>query len=274
MLKTLTFLIFLSLCSHMDAKHIKIYLLTGQSNSLGTTADKKDKTASKPPVDPNDKRIPFFWSNRSTAAADGPAAIIGDSGGEITTLKEQQGQGKNPTFWGPEINFGRTLYSRGERDFLIMKASRGGGGNSHWVKGKQMHQHILKTVATATAQLDKAGHTYEFTCLLYLQGESDSNKEAAISGQRFLELFNNLKTELPNASHMKAIIGGIGAAGSRRDIVRQQQKSLAAKHPDISYFSNLDLAKHLYDRLHFDKTAKLTIGERFAESALKALNSK
>lgn len=248
-----------------EAKHIKIYLLTGQSNSLGTTANKKDKDPSRPPASPLDKKIAFFWNNRSTAAADGPAAIIGDSGGKITTLKEQQGQGKNPTFWGPEIGFGRALYEAGERDFLIVKASRGGGGNGYWRKGKQMYQHVLATMRAATQQLEQSGHTFEVVSMLYLQGESDSVKEAKVAGKRLGELIDNLKQDLPNAKNMVTVIGGIGAASAKGDIVRQQQKTLAKEREDVGYFSNLDLKEHLYDRLHFDQPAKLKIGQRFAK---------
>ncbi|MFC4991627.1 sialate O-acetylesterase [Rubritalea tangerina] len=255
--------------SSATAKHIEIILLTGQSNSLGTTANKKDTDPSKPPLDPSDKHIAFFWSNRSTAAADGPAAIIGDSAGKITTLQQQQGQGRNTTFWGPEINFGRKLYASGKRDFLIIKASRGGGGNGHWVKGQQMYQHILKTTNTATEALKQSGHTFTFTTLLYLQGESDNNKEAQIAGQRFSELLANLRKDLPEATNMQAIIGGIAPVGKKHDTVREQQKQLAESRSDIQYFSNLDLQKQLYDRLHFDKAAKLEIGHRYFQAYSK-----
>lgn len=249
----------------MPAKHIKIYLLTGQSNSLGTTANKKDDDPAKPEFSKLDKKIPFFWSNRSTTAADGPAAIIGDSDGKITTLQEQQGQGANTTFWGPEVSFGRALYTAGERNFLIVKASRGGGGNGYWVKDNQMYKHTVKTVSRATEELKKLGHTYELDTLLFVQGESNSSDEAAIADQRFTELLEGLREDLPNAEKMNAVIGGIAAAGGSRDLTRKLQKSLADSRDDIAYFSTLDLQPQLYDRLHFDKAAKMEVGERFAK---------
>ena len=85
-LLTKLFIVSMSLSLLADAKHVKIYLLTGQSNSLGTTADKKDKRAATPSKNSADSKIPFFWSNRSTRGGDGPATIIGDSGGKITTV--------------------------------------------------------------------------------------------------------------------------------------------------------------------------------------------
>lgn len=251
------------LVSDVAAKHIKVYVLTGQSNSLGTTANKQDVDPQRPPADPADLKIAFFWSNRSTAAADGPAAIIGDSDGKITSLKAQQGQGKNPSFWGPEIAFARALYHSGERDFLVVKASRGGGGNGFWRQGKQMYQHVLTTVNGALGELNKQGHSYSIVGLLYLQGESDSVKESKVAGKNLGDLIDHLKKDLPEAKHMKTVVGGIGASGARRDATRAGQKKMAASRPDVFYFSNLDLQKNLYDRLHFDKAAKLEIGRRF-----------
>ena len=250
----------------MHAKHIKIYLLTGQSNSLGTTANKKDDDPSKPEFSKVDKKIPFLWSNRSTTAADGPASIIGYSDGKITTLQEQQGQGVNTTFWGPEISFGRALYAAGERNFLIVKASRGGGGNGFWVKDKQMYKHVVDTVNLATEQLKKLGHSYELTTLLYLQGESNSAAEAAVADERFSDLLAGLREDLPEAEKMNAVIGGIAAGGGSKDLTRKLQKSLAESRDDIQYFSTMDLQGQLYDRLHFDKAAKMEIGLRFAKA--------
>ncbi|WP_178930839.1 sialate O-acetylesterase [Oceaniferula marina] len=254
----------LTLCMPgVQAKHIKVFILTGQSNSLGTTANKTDTDPENLPASELDARIPFFWSNRSTTAADGPAAIIGDSGGKILTMRKQQGQGRNPSFWGPEVAFCRGLYENGGRDFLLIKASRGGGGNGYWLKGKQMYQHVLDTVQAAVAQLEKHGHTYEIVAMLYLQGESNSATEAKLAGERLGDLIDELKKDLPHARSMLTVVGGIAASGERRDLTRRLQKELADRRDDTTHFSTMDLQSHLYDRLHFDKKAKLEIGKRF-----------
>lgn len=247
------------------AKHYKIYVLTGQSNSLGcTTANKNDKKAATPPKDRNDKNIPFFWANRSTRGGDGPSTLIGTSDGKITFLKEQQGEGRNKTFWGPEVGFGREMIKQKEQDFLIIKASRGGGGNGFWVKDQQMYTHVVQTVKACTDLLDKKKDTYEIVGLLFVQGESNKAREAKIAGLRFRDLLDQLRVDLPKASNMQGYIGGIAAAGGARDLTRTQQKEMAEKNEDIAYFTNMDLTKHLYDKLHFDTEAKLEIGKRFA----------
>jgi lysophospholipase L1-like esterase len=185
-------------------------------------------------------------------------------------LQSQQGgfYAGSATHWGPEINFGRTLYRAGVRDFGIIKVSRGGGGNSYWLKGSaddHMYRHVVDAVTNATATLTAAGHTFDIVGLLYLQGESDSTTEAAAAGTRFKTLVDNLRTDLPNAGSLFGVIGGIAAANATRDIVRANHRTIADSTSYIDYFSNLDLqAWTASDALHFNKAAKLRLGERYA----------
>jgi hypothetical protein len=251
------------------AKRINVFILTGQSNSLGTTADPAEQEKA-PPTDPLDAGIPFFWRNRSTRAGDGPAMLFGDSGGKILPLQVQQGEGANPLFWGPEIGFGRRLAAAGVTDFLIVKASRGGGGNRFWLKGSaddHMYRHVVETVHQAVSALPD-GVAFETVALLYVQGESDSADEASASGERLRLLAENLRQDLPHAADMKVLVGGITAPGASRDIVRGQQASLPAQDARFRYVDSLDLRPLLYDQLHFNKIAKLELGRRLADAWL------
>ncbi len=255
------------MASAASAAHYRLFLLTGQSNSLGTTNGTETDLA--PGSDPADGRVNFWWHNLADATTS-----LGDSGGVFTSLQAQQGgyyPGSN-THWGPEIEFGRTLYRAGVRDFAIVKASRGGGGNTNWSKSASghMYQHIIDTVSAATTALTANGDTFEISGLLYLQGESDTEAEADIAGTRFKELVDNLRADLPNAANLHAIIGGIAAAGTTRDTVRSRHEAIAAATTYIEYFPNLDLQSQTTDGLHFDKAAKLRIGGRFARAILDA----
>ncbi|GDY19767.1 hypothetical protein LBMAG56_11120 [Verrucomicrobiota bacterium] len=248
---------------------VKIFVLTGQSNSLGTTADKKEPDIT-PGTDPLDAQIPFFWANRSTRAGDGPTALYDDSGGKIVTLRAQKGAGADPLFWGPEIGFCRHLAAAGEKNFLFVKASRGGGGNSFWLKDHtddHMYRHVVDTVRRAVQALPD-GVTFELAALLYVQGESDSAAEAAASGERLRRLATNLRQDLPNAAAMRVIIGGIASGGKNGDVVRAQQSALPAADPTFRYLDTLDLRPQRYDNLHFSKGAKLELGRRMAKAWL------
>lgn len=252
------------------AAHVKLFVLTGQSNSLGTTDG--DGAEPSPGADAADKDVRFCWHNLANAAKS-----LGDSGGAFTTLREQQGgfYKGSATHWGPEIGFGRRLHRAGVRDFGIIKASRGGGGNSFWSKtaaDHHMYDHVLKTVTAATTDLVKGGHTFEIIGLLYLQGESDSPAEAAIADTRIQELADNLRRDLPHAKALHTVIAGIAATGATRDTVRAKHAAVATADAALfSSFSTTDLRDQMPDRLHFNKPAKIAIGERFAEVCLTKL---
>lgn len=260
------------LISTASAAHLKLFVLTGQSNSLGTTDG--DGADSSPGADPADKEVRFYWHNLANAARS-----LGDSGGEFTTLREQQGgyYKGSATHWGPEFGFGRRLYRAGVRDFGIIKASRGGGGNSLWSKAapdRHMYDHVVKTVASAAADLGKHGDTFEIVGLLYLQGESDSPAEAMVADTRIRELAENLRRDLPNAKCLHTVIAGIAAVGAARDTVRAKHAGMAPDATQFSFFSTTDLRDQLPDKLHFNKSAKLAIGERFADTWLKKFASR
>lgn len=250
------------LCS-ARAAHYKVFVLTGQSNSLGTTNGAEADVS--PGSDPADTRVKFFWSNVADATSS-----IGNSGGAFASLQAQQGgyYAGSSTHWGPEIGFVRTLVRAGVENVAIVKASRGGGGNTNWSKaaGGHMYGHVVNTVTAAAQALSANGDTFEIAGLLYLQGESDTAAEADIAGSRFQELVDSLRGDLPNASAMTAVIGGIAAPGTTRDTVRARQEALAAASSTIDYFPNLDLQSQVMDGLHFNKAAKLRVGERFAQA--------
>lgn len=247
-----------------SAAHYKLFVLTGQSNSLGTTnGGEADPTSGS---DPADSHVEFFWSNLS-----GSGAAVGDSGGVFTTLQDQQGFGSSATYWGPEIEFARNLYRAGVRNFGVIKASRGGGGNSYWLKGSaddHMYDHVVSTVATATADLTSNGHTFEIVGLLYLQGESDSPTEAAAAGTRLKTLTDNLRVDLPGAAAMRTVAAGITYAGSATDdTTRANQAAIAASTSYIDYFDNTDLQDRLApDGIHLNKAAKIVVGNRFGQT--------
>lgn len=249
-----------------QAKHYRLFLLTGQSNSLGTTAgDAFDPAEEKNPADQD---VLIFWSNR----ADTDVAL-GNSGGEFKPLAAQQGGvfTNCPIHWGPEIGFGRTLHAAGVKDFAIVKSSRGGGGNGIWSKelGGHMYTELVGTARQAIAKLEKDGHTYEIVGLIYLQGESDSPEEATLAGERLQALLDNLRQDLPRTKNLRVVIGGIAAEGETRDVVRKNQAQLAADSKDFAYFETIDLRPGLYDDLHYDRPTKLIVGKRFAEEFIK-----
>jgi hypothetical protein len=249
---------------------ISVFVLTGQSNSLGTTEDPQESDIT-PGTDPLDARIPFFWANRFSPTTDANAPLVGGSDGKIVPLCAQQGRNGNTIVWGPEIAFGRGLATAGAPPFLIVKASRNGGGNSFWLKGAtddHMYRHAVRTVLQALGALPPTTK-FNIAALLYVQGESDKEDEAAAAGERLQKLAENLRKELPHATNMIVLVGGIAAPGTCRDIVRAKQAALPATDSSFLYIDTIDLQPLLYDNLHFNKSAKFEVGRRMCATWLK-----
>jgi hypothetical protein len=257
-----------------------VYILTGQSNSLGTTGS--GDTLAVPGADAADDETAFFWSNVSSTNTVYPPVLYGDSGGGITTLQTQQGDGgANPTFWGPEFGFGRTLSALGFANTLVIKASRGGGSNALWDKptfeasndAGHMWGHLRDTVDAALAAVAATpGDTFRVRGLLYLQGESNTAGDAAVAGNRLSVLAANLAAHI-EAGHpgttagMKTVIGEIAASGATaaRITTTTAQQTLAAGSEAYAFVPTSDLALKS-DGIHFGGEAKLEIGRRMANA--------
>ncbi len=257
-----------------------VYILTGQSNSLGTTGS--GDTLMAPGADPADGQTAFFWSNVSASNTTYLPVLYGDSGGGITTLQTQQGDGgANPSFWGPEFGFARTLSALGEKNTLVIKASRGGGSNALWDKATfessddagHMWGHLRDTVdAALTAVTATPGDTFRVRGLLYLQGESNTTADATVAGERLSALAANLTAHI-EAAHpgttagLKTVIGEIAASGATatRVTTTTVQRTLAASSDAYAFVPTADLALKS-DGIHFGGTAKLEIGRRMANA--------
>ncbi len=265
----------MSVTMTVRAVEFDVYILTGQSNSLGTTAL---ETPFDPGTDPADAATSFFWSNVQASNAVYPPALYGDSDGAITALQMQQADGgANSNFWGPEFGMARTMSGAGLSDILVIKVSRGGGGNGYWDKtifdgsnnNGHMWGHLRDTVDLGLAAMGD-GDTFEVKGFIYLQGESNSAAEAASADTRLGSLINNLKSHIntayPNtADNMQTVVGEIAASGSNANRIQttQLQMALAAGDPDITFVTTNDLPLKS-DGIHFGRDEKLTIGERFA----------
>jgi len=257
-----------------------VYILTGQSNSLGTTGS--GDTLPAPGVDPADGQTAFFWSNVSASNTVYPPVLYGDSAGGITTLQTQQGDGgANPTFWGPEFGFARTLSALGPTNTLVIKASRGGGSNALWDKttfeasddAGHMWGQVRDTVDAALTTLTATpGDTFRVRGLLYLQGESNTVGDAAVAGDRLADLAANLAAHI-ETSHpgttagMTTVVGEIAASSgsAARITTTTAQRTLAANSDTVAFVPTSDLALKS-DGIHFGGEAKLEIGRRMANA--------
>lgn len=256
-------------CAISEEEVLNVFVLTGQSNSLGIIKDGEPLQVRN---DDNDKNIKFFWVDR-----DPQAEIVSTSQGKISYLQIQKyDNGSNQGHFGLEISCFRDLYKTGMKDVMLIKASRGGGGNAFWSKESpdhHMYDAVLEAVKAATVELENQKIKYRIVGLLYLQGESDG-QDAKIADQRAKRLLDNLRSDLPHASQMKMFIGGIGGPDSRSGLARKMHKQLADRHKDVTFIDTSDLLEtgQYQDNLHFNNTSKEAIGLRFAQTIKKELS--
>lgn len=262
----------------VEADQLDVYILTGQSNSLGTT--NLEGVDYNPGSHPADAETAFFWSNVAASNTVYPPKLYGDSGGALTSLQMQQGDGVSPNFWGPEFGLARTFFDSGKADVMIVKASRGGGGNSLWDQSTfegnpndgHMWGHLRDSIDAALQAAHNAGHTFKVKGFMYLQGESNNSEEASIADTRLQSLIANTQAHInaeyaDAANDLYSVVGEIAASGSNanRATTTNMQRALGATGSEIAFFRTGDLPIK-GDQIHFGRDAKLEIGRRFADA--------
>lgn len=257
-----------------------VYILTGQSNSLGTTSS--SDAVPMPGANPADAQTAFFWSNVDAANSVYPAALYGDSSGAFTTLQVQQGDGgANPSFWGPEFGFARKMAASNGANIMVIKASRGGGGNELWDRAVfeadnasgHMWGHLRDTVDAALGQIP-AGDLFEVKGFLHQQGESNSAGQAAVADAKLQDLIDNLKTHINTkysdaAAGMYSVVGEVAASqsSSSRVTTTTLQEALGDSSSQIGFVRTRDLPLKS-DGIHFGGSQKLEVGRRLADAFL------
>lgn len=256
----------------VEARTLRLFIVTGESNALGMPGTTDLTMRSRPPgqhAAEQNGGVPFFWDNLADATTSGDTALGASVG--WTVLSPQTGGyfAGNDDHWGPEIGFSRLLWDAGYRDFGIIKTARGDGGNTFWLKGSSddhMYQKVIATVQAAATSLPAGYDDLEIAGILYVQGESNSTSEAADAGTRFATLISNLATDLPHATGVRGVLGEIAGSGTNRDTTRTNQKALADGRTDIGYAESTGLTLQNEDgqSLHDDADSEILLGERMA----------
>lgn len=258
------------------AKTLRLFVLTGQSNSLGTpTTTDTNMILPRVLAHPADAQVPFFWDNTADGTPAGDAGL--GASGSWTNICPQQGgyYAGSDNHWGPEVGFARLLWDAGYRDFGIVKASRGGGGNSFWNKTNadhHMYDKVVNTVSNAVLALPPGYTNQQIVGLLYVQGESNNSTEANEADVRFSMLLANLQTDLGNATGMKAVFGQIASDTSgNRATTTAKQYALAAARADVGFAQSTGLAVHNVDgqSVHYNADSLIILGERMASEAMQ-----
>lgn len=264
-----------------DAKTLNIYIITGQSNSLGAV---KSEPASDALLSQYQSSSTQFWHENFTTSDVVYDQYKSTSWGSVAPqgpYYSLNGSASNPCM-GPEYGFAWMMEKKqwncdANTDLAIIKASRDGGGNTNWDKDSsgKAYQNVLNAVKNAYAQIQTGEYdSIEFSGLMYLQGESNSAAEANVAADRFSKLVSNLKADLAaegyDTSNFNSILGEISAwsGNQSRTTTKDQQENLAASDDSMGWVPTGDLAK-ISDNLHFSGKSQITIGARYAYEAAK-----
>ena len=232
-----------------DAKTVKVFLLGGQSNMVGSGRIADLKT-------PYDK--PYegatFWNARQKTW-------------EPVTPGKTGGGGR----FGPEISFAQAIKAAmPDDDVRLVKYAAGGTAlYNDWSpqsKGRQYVQ-FMATAKSAIENLDRGGTKYEIVGMLWLQGESDAQERQAESYEKNLRNFIAHMREQFKTPKMQFVIARVrnhyGGKTGQAKIVRDAQSKIADTSEGVEWFDTDDCT--MVNAGHYDSNGLIEIGKRFAE---------
>ena len=243
-----------------------VYILTGQSNSLGAvkgtpaTAEQLERYSSEG----------LLWSGNMERDSGRPF----EASPSWQTVAPQLPAYNGSLCMGPEYGFAHMMQRRGWHStagdkVCIIKASLDGGGNSFWLPGRPAWLTLTGTVKEGLAALKGKS---QVRALLYLQGESDKGEEIAAAPARLLDLRARLQKEVKRGLKY-AVVGECATWGGREEKDAKGNTSaglmhaLSQKKKDIGWVRTRDLSKITSGDnmgVHYDGKSQITIGARYA----------
>ncbi|MCX5683085.1 MAG: hypothetical protein NT049_05295 [Planctomycetota bacterium] len=257
--------------SPASATAYDLYLLAGQSNmdGRGKAADLIE-TQRKP----FESAVIFYRNPPASSETFKPLAP------GYSIAPGYKGGLPSQTF-GPEIGFALAMTRAAPAvPLALIKGSKGGTSLSKdWAPGAKgkpdtqgpCYRNFIETVAMATGQLKRDGHTFTLRGLLWHQGESDASSPAEVYEQRLAEFIARVREDLA-APDLPVVVGEVFDNG-KRDTVRAALRATPAKVPHTG-FASVEGLKTWDAGTHFDAAGQIILGERFAEAMLKLVSAK
>lgn len=278
-------------------KTLHVYILTGQSNSLG--AVKGDPASAETQAyyttagKGGDEDGILMWNGNMEGSVDqnqpSKNLIVPDEGKTWQTVAPQAPMYSGNNCMGPEYGFAYMMQKKGwnvddSGDIAIIKGSRDGGGNDQWVKGQPLYNLLLETVKTALKNIDSTQYSsIQLDGLIYLQGESNSSGDGADT--KFSQFITDFKADLAaavqadaelSAKNVSVLLGnevlgepatwGNGANGTV-NTTGSKLNTLAKGNSQWGFVYTHDLDKITSGDsmgVHYDGNSQITIGARYA----------
>lgn len=189
--------------------------------------------------------------------------------------------------FGAEVTFGERIRAgRPGRKLAIIKYTQGGtslgtaeapgawdpaAGRAYQIGSLANAGHcyagLLQLVSEALQSLAAEGHTHEIRGLLWHQGENDSGLATAVYKERLKEFIAAVRADL-GTPDLPFLIGELIQSQASYANARAAQRQAAAETTNAALVSAVGLAGDS-TAIHFDTTAQLELGRRFAEAMLR-----
>jgi hypothetical protein len=269
-----------------------LIVVAGQSNAVGF-----DAIAPELPADPADEAVLFRWR-----CGDPPPDDHDSRGGDGWTTLSPQPLGKplskssaaamNPPHpdasrqygnfakpeggFGPEIGLARALVAKESRPLAILKVAFSGTsvakdwGPALTEPQGACYRALLAEFRSATAAAREKGISLRPRALVWVQGESDANAEAAPKYEENLAaMLGQLRKDL-GAPDLILLIGVNTRFGNGKNphmpAIIAAQKALDARLPRCAYVDTAGAETLPPSHTHFTSAGTLEIGKRYAEA--------
>ena len=195
MQKLLLFLL-LSITFNSFSQNIDLFVWAGQSNAQGRQGD-----ATGYPVDVNniDTSILFNWTVANGSNSNG-----------WSTMEAQVGYFPLGHF-GPEVSFSRQLFQAGYNPAIFKYTQTATSIFQHWQGPGDggLYDNMITNLQTAITDLQNQGYTVTVRGLVWIQGESDSNSQAAATAynNNLNNILTDFKTNVVNDPDLPIILG-------------------------------------------------------------------
>lgn len=296
-----------ALFASAEAKTLQLYILTGQSNSLGAV---KGSPASSALLDQyKSNGSTRFWHNNFNKDSGNSVDYQPQASSSWGTVTPQVCGTASSHYncMGPEYGFAAMMERKGwslggtasgDADTGIVKASLDGGGYTYWNKGTKAYNTIINTIREACENALANGYdNVEIMGVMYLQGESNANGNSIANS--FLTFLDNLQADISRdgvdttrlANHQAIlgeqalwnttnvtntatgdVTGGFNGNEGKAGTTRDQQHALAQENENMGWVPTRDLAKITSGDnmgVHYNGKSQITIGARYAYEAAK-----
>lgn len=288
-------LVLLSLAASLRGDGIRdLIVVAGQSNAVGFDAiaselpgDPADGTVlfrwrcGDPPPDDHDSRGTHGWTTLSPQPLGKP---LSRSSAEAMNpphpdASRQYGNFARPEGgFGPEIGMARALAAKESRPLAILKVAFSGTsvakdwGPALTEPQGACYRALLAEFRAATEAARETGISLRPRALVWVQGESDANAEAAPKYEENLAaMLGQLRKDL-GAPDLILLIGVNTRFGNGKNphmpAIIAAQKALDARLPKCAYVDTAGAETLPPSHTHFTSAGTLEIGKRYAEALL------